>query len=368
MTGHYLFGCELHHLKHLLEENREDLDPAQAHRIHECLGYAYVLKPLAALEHLIWDKRVRNTAVQKPPLFILGHWRSGTTYLFNLLSCDPDTAFMDSMTTFTFHNFLLLHKILPHFYGKKLTGDRYGDSMEFLPESPQEECYAIADCIDETFTHLITFPQSAQKYIDLNFEDTMSPTQQKRWCDAHSFLLKKISYFRKGRRILFKSPDNTAKMGMIHDLYPDAKFIHIYREPYKVILSTINMFETGIGAMTFEKVPSHEMIEDTIIALYKRMYTQYFKDMSRVPQGQLIEIAYSDLVRAPIETLEQIYTTLDLPNFENAKPLMLAHIESQKSYKTNKFELSNELRRKINRELGFFFEHYNIPMRTSEGD
>ena len=367
MTGHYMYGCDLKHFKHLLKENEADLDPAQKDRIRECLGYSRVLTPLAKLERLIWDKRIRNTSIEKPPWFILGHWRSGTTYLFNLLSCDPDTAFMDSMTTFTFHNFLLLHRILPHFYGDKLTGDRFGDAMEFLPESPQEECYAVANCIDETFTHLLTFPQNYQTYIDLNFEDTMTSEQRRRWCDTHLYLLKKITYFRKGKRILFKSPDNTAKMGMIHDLYPDAKFIHIYREPYKVIMSTINMFEEGIQSMTFEKIPSHEFIEDTIIQLYKRMYTQYFKDISRVPQNQLIEISYSDLVKAPIDTLAHIYKTLELPGFENAKSLMLAHIESQKSYQTNHFRLSDTLRKKINHELCFFFEHYNIPMQTSEG-
>ena len=81
----------------------------------------------------------------------------------------------------------------------------------------------------------------------------MTDAQKQRWCATHEYLLKKITYFRKGKRILFKSPDNTAKMGMLHDLYPDAKFVHIYRDPYKVLLSTIHMFEAGIQAMTFER-------------------------------------------------------------------------------------------------------------------
>ena len=47
---------------------------------------------------------------------------------------------------------------------------------------------------------------------------------------------------------------------------------------------------------------------------------------------------------------------------------MLAHIESQRAYRTNRFELPDALRRKINRELGFFFDHYHIPMQTEKGD
>lgn len=368
MKGHYLFGCDYPHLQHLLEFNRADLDPAQAGRIRECCRYSRFLTRFAKIERHFWDKRIEAVQVDKPPLFILGHWRSGTTYLFNLLSCDPDTAFMDSMTTFTFHNFLLLRYHLPRHYGKMLTGDRFGDDMEFLPHSPQEECYAIANCIDETFTHLITFPQNYQYYMDLAFEDGMTPAQRQKWCATHEYLLKKITYFRRGKRILFKSPDNTAKMGMLHDLYPGAKFVHIYRDPYKVLMSTINMFEAGIVAMTFEKVPSHEQIVDLAIAFYKRIYKQYFKDMARVPKEQLVEVAYSDLVRAPMETLEHIYRALDLPGFEAARPLMQAHIDSQRAYKPNHFQLDDTLRDKINAELGFFFEHYHIPMKTAEGD
>lgn len=365
MTGHYLYGCDRKLLKHLLEVHKDTLDPAQEARILQCVNHTRLLAPFAAVERALWHGRIEKTQIEKPPLFILGHWRSGTTYLFNLLSCDPDTAFMDSMTTFTFHNFLLLRQVLPHFYGDKLTGDRFGDDMEFLVDSPQEECYAIANCIEESFSHLLAFPQDYQRYIDLTFEDTMTAEQRENWCRTHEYMLKKITHFRQGRRILLKSPDNTAKMGMIHDLYPNANFIHIYRDPYKVILSTLNLFEAGIQAMTFQKVPSHAVIEDTVIALYKRLYTQYFNDMARVPGEQLFELAYSDLIKAPMETLENIYQSLSLPGFDAARPLIQAHIDSQKHYKTNQFSLPDDLREKINRELAFFFEHYHIPMQTS---
>ena len=178
MTGHYMYGCDLAHFQHLLEVNKADLDPKQAGRIEECLRYSKFLSRWAKVERFFWDKRIRNVVIDKPPLFILGHWRSGTTYLFNLLSCDPAVSYMDSMTTFTFHNFLLLRYHLPKHYRGMLTGDRFGDDMEFLPNSPQEECYAIANCIDETFTHLITFPKNYRLYMDYAFEDCLTPEQR----------------------------------------------------------------------------------------------------------------------------------------------------------------------------------------------
>lgn len=367
MTGHYLYGCDFEHLKHLLRENEKDLDPAQEPRIRACLDYARRLALPAMLERMLFDGWIRRTVIEKPPLFILGHWRSGTTYLFNLLSQDPDTAYMDSVTTFTFHNFILMYRYLMRYYDQMLTGDRAGDSMEFLPHSPQEECYAIANCIDETFTHLITFPWNYEHYMDLAFEDGLNEEQKQRWCNTHRYLLQKITYYRKGKRILFKSPDNTAKLGMLHDLYPDAKFIHIYRDPYRVLTSTVNMFEEGIHAMTFERVPPHELIREMTVTFYKRIYTQYFRDLPRVPKENIVEISYDTLVKEPVQTLERVYDALKLPGFSLARGAIRAHADSQKSYKPNQFTIEPELHRDINDRLSFFFDHYHIPIRPLPG-
>ena len=55
MTGHYLYGCDYSHLRHLLEENRADLDPAQAERIRECLHYSRLLTRFAKIERFFWE-------------------------------------------------------------------------------------------------------------------------------------------------------------------------------------------------------------------------------------------------------------------------------------------------------------------------
>jgi hypothetical protein len=273
---------------------------------------------------------------------------------------------MNSMHTYMFDHFLLLHRFLEPFFDKELDGTRPGDTMDFTLESPQEECYTMANILEETFTHLITFPQSADHYIDLSFQKNLTEQQQAKWKRTHEYLLKKMTYATGGKRILFKSPDNTTKVGMLHELYPDAKFIHIYRDPYKVLMSTLNMFREGMPMMTFHTMPTDEEIEDKTLMLYKRLYTQYFADLEQLPKENLVEINYSDLVKHPMETLEHIYQVLDLPGFPEAKPHFQAHIDSQRHYKTNQFTLEPRLHRKINQQLGFFFDHYDLPMRELE--
>src|SRR5262245_54323896 len=45
------------------------------------------------LESLVYSSRIRDTKVERPPIFVLGFWRSGTTLLHNLITSDPQFTF-----------------------------------------------------------------------------------------------------------------------------------------------------------------------------------------------------------------------------------------------------------------------------------
>ncbi len=363
MNAHYLFGSRLSNFIRLLWHNRKDINWGKYKgRILNILIVILPLEVEGLIERAIYKRRIRETKIRQAPIYVVGHWRSGTTYLFNLLSCDPNHAYMNSMHTYMFDHFLLLYKFLTPFFNRALDGSRPGDAMDFSLDSPQEECYAIANIIEDTFSHLITFPQNAAHYLDMNFEDSMSNRQKKRWMHANLYILKKMTYAHDGKRMLFKSPDNTCKTGMLHKMYPNAKFIHIYRSPYDVVLSTLNMLKEGVPLMTLEDMPGDEELEDFVLYMYTRLYHQYFRDLEMLPPENVIEISYDELVQDPQQILERIYKHLHLPGYEVAKPCFQEHIDSQKNYKRNHFTLPTRLHRKINQQLKFFFEHYDIPM------
>src|SRR5210317_1805419 len=50
---------------------------------------AIVNSTLRGVESLCFDRRVRQVELESQPVFILGHWRSGTTLLHELLAADP---------------------------------------------------------------------------------------------------------------------------------------------------------------------------------------------------------------------------------------------------------------------------------------
>src|SRR2546423_15406809 len=44
-----------------------------------CVSFWHTLMRL--LQEAIYGRRIRQTVIQHPPIFILGHWRTGTTLL-----------------------------------------------------------------------------------------------------------------------------------------------------------------------------------------------------------------------------------------------------------------------------------------------
>src|SRR5437879_2949234 len=58
------------------------------------LAFSFIAEPFRLLEHLRFDRAVNNLNIDEPPVFILGHWRSGTTYLHNLMCEDAQMGYV----------------------------------------------------------------------------------------------------------------------------------------------------------------------------------------------------------------------------------------------------------------------------------
>jgi hypothetical protein len=71
-------------------------------------------------------ERKWNDVTGRPPLFVLGHWRSGTTHLHYLLGCD------DRFACPNFYQVIFPHTCLT-------TGGRFSGPMAFL--TPRQRAY-----------------------------------------------------------------------------------------------------------------------------------------------------------------------------------------------------------------------------------
>jgi len=169
--------------------------------------------------------------------------------------------------------------------------------------------------------------------------------------------VKKITYKYKKKRILLKSLVNTARIKYLLEVFPDAKFIHIYRDPYKVYLSTWKLYKKILPIFSFQHITVEEL-DSMIITVYREMYKKYLAEKTLIPEGNLIEISYENFIENPMKTLKDIYQKLEIDGFNKAKPAFEKYLKKHENYKTSKYSFNKELKEKIYREWEFVFKEF----------
>ena len=176
-------------------------------------------------------------------------------------------------------------------------------------------------------------------------------------------VLKTASYLDGGRRLLLKNPVNTARIPMLLDLFPDAKFVVIHRSPYEVYPSSVNLHRK-ILAMTSLQDFDDQLIEDNVLAIYEQVMQTYLKDRSLIPPQNLVEVGYADLDERPAETVRDIYRTLDIDGWDEASNHVDEYIESQRGYRKNGFAISDRSRALIEDRWRFAFDAFGYAKRA----
>jgi hypothetical protein len=318
-----------------------------------------LLAPLRIKEHLQFEKKITQTKISYHPLFILGHWRSGTTYLHNLLSLDPTLGYFSTFHASLPFIFLGNEARIKSFVSTSLPKKRPMDDVAMGPEFPQEDEFALAAVCPYSANHGMCFPRNAEYYNRFIFMDNVSQRIKDEWKEVYRYLIKKETVYRGGKQLVLKNPANTARIKLLLEIFPEAKFIHIYRNPYHVYHSMMKLLLNIVPFMCVQKPPKIEEVERQILGVYKRMYMKYLNERTDIPKENLIEIRYEDFIQKPLEQLSSIYTKLNLSGFNESKKNIVEYIASQTQMKKQIYELSEHLKEKIYTEWKFAFDTFH---------
>jgi hypothetical protein len=157
--------------------------------------------------------------------------------------------------------------------------------------------------------------------------------------------------------VIFKSPPHTARIATILARFPDAKFIHIHRNPYSLYASTFNLW-MQLAVVHGLQRPTNKPIEEQVFRMFEEMYAAFRDDLSLLKPEQFTEFAYDDLTSQPMAVLEKIYSDLNLSGFEQSKEKFLEFAVSQKSYQKNKFHIDPEIEAKITERWAWYINRY----------
>ena len=321
-------------------------------------GAALARWPFSTAERLVMETRLPRAEYLPPPLLILGHWRSGTTHLYNVMVKSGAWGFVPPVATGLPWDLFGLGRAFRPLLEKALPEHRYIDTIPVTPDSPQEDEIAVANMTDLSFYHGIYFPRAFEEFLARGlFFDACSEADIERWRERFVYLLRKLSHYQDGRPLLIKNPVYTARLAMLRRMFPLAKFVHIRRNPYEVFVSMRNFYEKLFAEFALQPY-AHVDIDEAILGVYERMMDQLARDAADLSPPAYLDLAYEDLDRDGIGTLRRIYEMLDLPGYAAARGPFEAYLATVKGFRKNKFTCSDAVAEKVEARLGRYIRQW----------
>jgi hypothetical protein len=331
----------------------------------------FMQEPFRWREKLFNRDDIRQHQLREDPIFIIGHWRSGTSYMQYLLGQDPQFGYLNKFQAIFPEIFLHSEKTIKSWAGRipqtiNLIKDAKNMSINLKWDSPSEIEIALTTMISPASLHWgHIFPNECNEYFDkFLFFEGVSDTEVQQWRHDYSYLIDKISLKNDGRQILIKSPGNTSRIQKLLELYPNARFIYLHRNPYDIFYSSQKLWQTLLDNLALQHFDQAQM-EQKIVAIYKKLLSRYLHQRSLIPEGQLVEIRFESFTNHPLESLWDIYEQLNIKNFEASEAEFRSFLEDQPQKSSASYQYEDRIIRWINREWKFAFDEWNYSMIPS---
>ena len=333
------------------------------------LGLSLAAAPLRFAETFLYASAVAKAPIREAPVFVLGFARAGTTHLHNLLAQDPALGYLDTfqsiVPTFSLVGRGWLQRLMARGMGERV---RPMDSMAVGLDLPQEEDIAVANASPYSVLHQVSFPNMARelygKYTLMGWAPegaespgALSERESAQWDHEYLRVVHKATIHADGRRLVLKSPVNLGRVDRLLGLFPEAKFIHIMRNPYAVYASLLHMFRTIMPLYQMDDFDFDEL-EEVLVEGFALAYRKYVQDRELVPPGNLAEARFENLERKPLEELERLYAELGLGGWAEAEPAIRSYLGTLTGYRKNTHRYEQPMLARVEDKWRFALEDW----------
>ena len=99
-------------------------------------------------------------------------------------------------------------------------------------------------------------------------------------------------------------------------------------------------------------------MEDHVFETFERMYRAYDRDLQLIDPSRFHEVRYEDLVKDPVGQMNAVYEALRLEKFDDLRPALEEYAQQHKDYKTNRYEITPEIKEQITQRWGFYAKRH----------
>jgi len=349
-------GCTLPGWWRLLARNRFGVAPRH---IPEALLYTLTAayhSLLSGAQDFLVGPKIEAVRIDPPPLFIIGHWRTGTTLMHILLGLDKQFTFPTTGECLNPSHLHLRGYVERWIMRRSIPALRPMDHQAMSGDSPQEDEFALCLLGAPSPYQKLAFPNRPLPDPQSWEVEDLPPRLLDEWKESFMYFLKQVLFLRRGRLAL-KSPPHTCRVNVLSKLFPGARFITMVRSPYAVIPSTINLWKTLYQSQALQP-PDFAGLEDFVLGTFNLFFERLEQTRSLVPGRQFCEVRFEDLVADPIERMRGVYEHLDLGDFDRARPALENYLTTHPNYLGRSWELSPAMRRRITERCRRYLERH----------
>jgi omega-hydroxy-beta-dihydromenaquinone-9 sulfotransferase len=307
-------------------------------------------------QNALYRKQISQTRIEHAPIFIVGHWRTGTTLLHELLILDKRHTYPTTYQCLDPNHFLISEKLFKRLFYFLLPERRPMDNMQVGWERPQEDEFAMC-MLGQPSPYLdLVFPNRPPLVPASMDLEHLPAWQHREWKRAFVGFLKALT-LRDPRRLVLKSPPHSCRIKTLLELFPDARFVHIMRDPYAVFPSTVKLWKS-LAAKHGVQTPHHRHVEEKVLSQFTQLYAKLEEGKRLVAPSRFHELKYEDLMANPIGQMRRLYERLELGGFEEVQPRLDEYMAKSSNYEKNRFQLTPAQRHIISQRWGDVIQRY----------
>jgi hypothetical protein len=348
----------------LAARNRLALSPSHAYMALVITFVSMGHTILKLVERLWYGRRIARTEFRDAPIFIIGHWRTGTTLLHEFLVLDDRHTYPNTYECLEPNHFMLTEWFFLRCPRFLMPSRRPMDNMPAGWDRPQEDEFALCMMGQPSPYLKIAFPNRPIPELASFDLENLSPRRLAAWKRSFVGFLRRVTT-KKPKRLVLKSPTHTCRIKTLLEIFPDARFVHIVRDPRIVFPSTVHLWKSLWTAHGLQQ-PNFQGIEEYVYRNFLHLYEKLEQDENLISPERFHELRYEDLVRDPLGETERLYDKFGLGQFDRVRPKLNQYLTSLADYRTNRHVVTESQRLEIERRWGRVIRRYGYDLAEHE--
>ncbi len=313
----------------------------------QTLAPGALFSALAGLQQVVSREQLAKANFRNA-VVVLGYWRSGTTLLHELLCLDTRYTYPTTHACMNPHHFLLSEASALARGGA--SARRPMDEMEVRASSPQEDEFALLSLGARSPYEALVIPKILPDALKLTDPRDLSPADEKRWREVFLSFLAGVSARGQGRPMMLKSPTHGARVAILRELLPDARFVLILRDPVTNFESVVRMWRKMFETYAMGPILSDDEIREAVIADRPQFEAKLAADTADLPQNRFTTLTYESLIANPTRLIEELYKRLELGDFEPVREALISETKRRSGYQAKGSLPSDTWRERISDE------------------